>query len=96
MNRMPMQPIVRDADGTLRFRENGIVTWLLHRGSVSIDEIIALPASDEEREQFFQLLGYGVSGFGDLPFVRRETVRAADARAAELLPVKAPRRRRRS
>jgi hypothetical protein len=83
-----MQPIEVAADGNIRFRQNAIVNWLWESGKVSLNEILAV-ASDrsmpiEDIEQFWQMLGYSVSGFGDLSFVRPETVEAADKIAAAI------------
>ncbi len=39
----------------------------------------------EEYEQFCQLIGYSVSGFGDLSMVRPETVQQADDEADALI-----------
>ena len=35
----------------------------------------------EDREQFAQLIGYSICGFGDLDYVRRRLVAEADANA---------------
>jgi hypothetical protein len=40
--------------------------------------------SVEEYEQLCQLIGYSVSGFGDLSLVRKRTVSTADRRAYKL------------
>jgi len=41
-----------------------------------------IPKTDVE--QFWQLLGYSVSGYGDLSFVRQSTITRADAIAVGL------------
>ena len=82
----PMQPIVLAPDKVLRFKANAIVRHLLdlctERGIASMNTIAVLPFSVEDREQFAQLIGYSVSGFGDLSYARRATVAAANAVAA--------------
>jgi hypothetical protein len=60
-----MQPTVTDAMGTLRFKENAIVCWLLDAGPFDMNVI----AAREDRRQFAQLLGYSVSGYEELPYV---------------------------
>jgi hypothetical protein len=57
-----MQPIVRDRDRVLRFRENAIVTALFKRSGLDLDQLVALAptASAEDRTQVIQLLGYPV------------------------------------
>lgn len=92
----PMQPIAIDPFGVVRFRSNNVVVFLL-------DECMEGRKTDMNRlsvmfqnggfqpddwEQFLQLIGYSVSGFGDLGTVRPETVEAADKIAAELLEAK--------
>lgn len=82
-----MQPIVV-VDGVVRFKENQLVRYLLDAGGrygLDMNHLAILPGiSNEDREQFAQLIGYPVSGFGELPYARHETVVAADAIAAEL------------
>jgi hypothetical protein len=79
-----MQQIVRDEDGRHRFRENAIVRYLLDAGPFDMNHLALLPVSREDRMQFAQLIGYSVSGYGDLGYVSRESLAAADARSDEL------------
>lgn len=82
----PMQPLVKD-DGVVRFYPNAIVRFLLDwatpRG-MSLNELAIMPFSDADREQFAQLIGYSLSGFGELRYVRDETYAEA-ARTAVLM-----------
>jgi len=71
-NRNPDQPLVRDAQGTIRFRENAIVRYLLDVGATDMNRLALLPFSQEDREQFLQLIGYSVCGFGELSYVSDE------------------------
>lgn len=81
----PMQPIYLTEDGSVRFRANGIVRWLLDAGPFDMDQIAMLPGiTIEEREQFAQLIGYSVSGFGELSYASDETVTKADEIAEQL------------
>lgn len=73
----PMQPLVRDPDGVIRFKRNAIVDHLLKHGGIDLNAIARLPFDDRDREQFAQLIGYSVSGFGDLRYARSDTVAAA-------------------
>lgn len=69
MDRVPMQPITIAADGVVRFRENAIVRFLLDRGPFNMNHIAMLPGiPQEDRAQFAQLIGYSVSGYGDLDY----------------------------
>ena len=79
----PIQPIVLDDDGIQRFKANGLVRYLLDAGPFDMNDLSLMPFSQEDREQFAQLIGYSVSGFGDLSYVRDETYnRAAEIAAA--------------
>ena len=82
---MPMQPIHFDPNGTARFVENRIVRWLLDAGPFDMNQIMCLPGiSIEEFVQFAQLIGYSVSGFGDLSYIPPEIVEEADGIVAEM------------
>lgn len=65
----PPQPIVKDGNGVLRFKQNAIVRYLLDNGGIDMNTISALPFSAEDRSQFAQLIGYSVSGYADLDYV---------------------------
>ncbi len=81
----PMQPIELDAKGVVRFRGNAIVRHLLEHGGIDLNMLARLEFSQEDREQLAQLIGYSVSGFGDLSYASAATVSVADAAAASLL-----------
>jgi len=82
-----MQPMFRDDHNVIRFRPNKIVRflidWATPRG-IDMNALAIMQFDREEREQFAQLIGYSVSGFGDLSYVRSESVVKAD-QLAELL-----------
>jgi len=69
----PLQPLEPDAHGTMRFKPNKIVQHLLDHGGIDLNQIACLGFPQEDREQFAQLIGYSLSGFGDLSEVRDET-----------------------
>ena len=83
--RHPMQKVYRDREGTLRFRENGIVSTLLDSGPFTMNSLATIKFSRADREQFAQLIGYSVSGIGELEYVKRKTLKKADKRAMKLL-----------
>lgn len=79
-----MQPIVI-VDGVARFKANGVVKKLLEEGSLDLNRIgLWKDVSIEDKEQFWQMLGYSVDGFADLSWPRQETKDAADAEVARL------------
>lgn len=65
----PVQPLVTDKDGIVRFKANAIVRFLLDRGSIDLNQLACTPFSQEDWVQFAQLIGYSLCGFGDLPYV---------------------------
>ncbi len=70
---LPLQPITKDDNGVLRFRENKIVSFLLKTSRYDLNQLICMPFTAEDWEQFSQLTGYSVSGFADLSYVRDAT-----------------------
>ena len=84
MPKQPMQPIIW-AGTVIRFQQNKLVTHLLDNGGLTMNDLACVPnISRADREQFAQLIGYSVSGFGDLGYVRKKTLRKADALASRV------------
>ena len=83
MSDFPIQPIVIDQHGVRRFRTNEIVRFLLDAGRYDLNLLALMPFSRADREQFAQLIGYSVSGFGDLDYVRDETRKRVSELEAE-------------
>lgn len=73
----PIQPLVIDENGVLRFKSNAIIKWLLDEGPFDLNKIAVKHFSVEDREQFAQLIGYSLNGFGELDYVRNETYETA-------------------
>jgi len=87
-----MQPIEPDAHGVMRFKSNAIVRHLLDsHPNESMNTIALGKFSRDDREQFAQLIGYSVSGAGDLSYMSRELIDAADAEVDRLIAEKSPR-----
>lgn len=65
----PIQPLVTDEHGVTRFKENRIVRELLdfatERG-FGLNEIARGDYSRDDRQQFAQLIGYSLHGYGEL------------------------------
>lgn len=88
MKSFPMQPIVM-VKGVARFHENRIVSAFMLAAQTGQKLDLNDIARDRsytaaERMQFAQLIGYSVSGFGDLSYADKDVVRRADRKAAEL------------
>jgi hypothetical protein len=80
----PIQPLIKDEYGVIRFKPNAIVRYLLDAGPFDMNHLALAPFRQEDREQFAQLIGYSVSGFGSLSYVSEETVERADILAEQL------------
>ncbi len=81
--RHPIQPLVTDKHGVIRFKENTIVSYLLANGGIDLNHLARRDFPQEDREQFAQRIGYSLSGFSDLSYVSDETydtaVKSAEA-----------------
>jgi hypothetical protein len=77
--RHPLQPLITDEHGITRFKRNAIVRALLDAGPLDMNKLAVMPFSDEDREQFAQLIGYSLSGFGELSYVSDRTYKAAES-----------------
>lgn len=84
MSKHPMQRIECDDKGVIRFRSNKIIVDLFMRGALDLNMIARAGYDEEDRMQLAQLIGYSVSGYGDLTYVSRKSVRKADKRAEKL------------
>jgi hypothetical protein len=73
----PMQPLVIDKHGTIRFKENALVRYLLDNGGIDMNMLSTLEFSDADRDQFAQLIGYSVGGYGELSYVSDESYERA-------------------
>lgn len=70
----PIQPLVKDSDGIVRFKANGIVRYLLDNGVFDLNHISVHDFPQEDREQFAQLIGYSWSGACDLSYMSNEVI----------------------
>lgn len=72
------QPITT-VDGVNRFVSNALVRHLLEAAksgrTCGMNELFEVPCSIEDRRQFAQLIGYSLSGYGELPYVDDEEYR---------------------
>jgi len=73
----PIQPLVVDGHGVIRFKENKIVSWLLDNLNGGMNTIAEMDFTDEDREQFAQLVGYSHSGAGDLGYMSHHVLKVS-------------------
>ena len=81
MKEQPMQPIYRDDLGTIRFQRNAIVSHLLYAGEIGLDQLAKLKVPQADREQFYQLIGYSLSGYHELSDVSDDSALLASGLA---------------
>ncbi|EFH6445939.1 hypothetical protein GN264_17270 [Escherichia coli] len=84
---LPIQPLVIDGHGTLRFKENPIVRRLLDYSTehgYGLNEMALEQFDAEDRMQLAQLIGYSLSGYGDLSYVTDESYARAAMFAAAI------------
>ena len=79
-----MRPLV-DVNGVIRFKQNAVIRWLFEQGHLNLNRIPVDELPLEDVEEFWQMLGYSVSGYGELSFIRPETVAEADEVAEVIL-----------
>jgi hypothetical protein len=65
----PIQPLSKDEYGTIRFKENKMITYLLNNGRHDMNSLGMGSFSNEDQQQFAQLIGYSLSGYGELSYV---------------------------
>jgi hypothetical protein len=65
----PDQPIHTDKHGHRRFKGNMIVRHLLDNGGMNLNNLATMDFSNDDWMQFAQLIGYSVSGWGELSYV---------------------------
>lgn len=60
-----MQPLIKDANGIIRFKANTIVRYLIDV-EPWLNRLAEMEFAEEDWIQFYQLIGYSVSGFNEL------------------------------
>ena len=78
----------------MRFRANKIVQYLLDRGPVDMNHLGRVSWGEgftsDDWDQFNQLIGYSVSGYGDLSYVSPEEAGECDRQAQPEPPLGSP------
>lgn len=68
-----MRPVEQDADGVVRFKGNRIVRYMLDMGGIDLNHLVRVETyarfTQEDWEEFYQLIGYSVSGYHELSLV---------------------------
>ena len=63
----PIQPLATDKKGVLRFKSNRIVEHLLDtHPTCDLNKLATMDFSDDDRQQFAQLIGYSLDGYCSL------------------------------
>ena len=70
--RQPLQFIERDAEGKERFVPNAIVRFLLDMSEYNMNKLALMNFSEDDWQQFAQLIGYSVNGYQELSYVTDE------------------------
>jgi len=80
----PIQPLSQDENGVLRFKQNKIVAYIInwcaskngiagfppvYGGAPDLNQLALMNFPKEDRQQFAQLIGYSLSGYGELSYV---------------------------
>ena len=74
-----MQPLQKDNEGVVRFRQNAIVRFLLDAGPFDMNHFALMQFDNKDREQFAQLIGYSLNSFGKLSYVSDEAYNKAES-----------------
>lgn len=78
-----MQPVYVDENEMPRFKPNALVRYLLNAGGVDLNQLAMLPnISQEDWEQFYQLIGYSINGYDELSKVSDASKKEAHWAAA--------------
>lgn len=85
-----MQPVIKDKNGHARFKENAIVRFLLDEASAGrkcdLNRLAVRDFVQSDWEQFYQLIGYSLSGYHELSNVSDHSAIEATKEAQAVLP----------
>ena len=80
----PIQPLANDGLGVLRFKANRIVQHLLDtHPACDMNKLACMGFTDDDRQQFAQLIGYSLSGYCSLSSYVDDAAYYAAANVAE-------------
>lgn len=72
MTTHPVQPLVRDADGIIRFKPNKIIVFLMNTSKFDLNDLLYMEFSAEDYVQLAQLMGNSLKYLSELPYVTDE------------------------
>ncbi len=84
----PCQPLEDDGNLVLRFKENAVVQYLMEeycKTGRNLNNLYMQNFSNEDLEQFNQLTGYSLSGYGELNVVSNKTYKLAEKSAEKAI-----------
>lgn len=84
-----MQPIIKDENGTVRFKENCLVRTLLdeaRKRGFTLNDLAVREFTQADWEQFYQLIGYSLVGYHELSNVSDLACAEASKVAGSLFP----------
>jgi hypothetical protein len=84
VNKHPIQPLYLSEDGVMYFKQNKIITYLFESGKLDLNEIAVMDFSNEDQQQIAQLVGYSLSGYGDLSYVDDDAYAVAQRMSEEV------------
>ena len=86
----PVQPLYKDDCGTLRFKANPIVEFLLKSGKMSMNDLAIMTFTADDRTQFAQLIGYSLGGAEELSYFTSRALNKAKKRYAKKCKMEEP------
>jgi len=84
-----MQPIIKDKNGHARFKENALVRLLLdesQKRGFGLNELARRDFPQSDWEEFYQLIGYSLSGYHELSMVSDASCIEATKAARVVMP----------
>lgn len=87
--RFPWQPIVKTA-GVFRWKSNSICAWAVDSQRINMNDVAMQDFSKPDMAQFAQLIGYSISRWGDLNYVRNKDAHEAQEEAEHLFTLGRP------
>ena len=87
-----IQPIGFDDEGTIRFKKNEIVRFLLDQGPFDLNGLSMMMQNgqftNDDYTQLMQLIGYSVDRYGELSSSPKKIVKKADKKMYKLMKIK--------